>query len=127
MKLGGSDFHGRGGHSESNLGSVSLPVVAVHEFLKVARPIWCRAIRENLENFVKDPSESNLELIIRFGKTKVPKGVSPYCNGYELIQHCLSSWLTNEERQSGDFDAIKSKISQISIDQKGLADPSRSP
>lgn len=127
VKLGGSDFHGRGGHSESNLGSVGLPVVAVHEFLKVARPIWCRAIRENLENFVKDPSESNLELIIRFGKTKVPKGVSPYCNGYELIQHFLSSWLTIEERQSGDFDAIKSKISQISIDQKGLADPSRSP
>lgn len=126
MKLGGSDFHGRGGHSESNLGSVSLPIVAVHEFLKLARPIWCRAIKENLENYIKDPSESNLELTLRFGKTKVPKGLSHSVNGCEMIQHYLPSWLSKEEIHNGAFDGIKSKISQILVDEKGLVDPSRS-
>ncbi|KAF2317403.1 hypothetical protein GH714_021789 [Hevea brasiliensis] len=34
LKLGGSDFHGRVGNSESELGSVNLPVLALHDFLK---------------------------------------------------------------------------------------------
>lgn len=126
LKLGGSDYHGRGGNSESALGSVALPVVAVHEFLKLARPIWCSAIVEVLENYVNDPSESNLELILRFGKPKVSKGVSPFAHGSELIHQCLSRWLTNEEQQSTEFEAIKSKLLHISINQRGLEDPTRS-
>lgn len=118
VKLGGSDFHGRGGNSESNLGSVNLPVLAVHEFLKVARPIWCRAIREILENYFKDPSESNLELITRYAKAKLSKIVPnpPFSCSNELINQCLSLWLTNEERQNVEFEAIKLKLSQVFID-----------
>ncbi|KAA8536470.1 hypothetical protein F0562_028948 [Nyssa sinensis] len=117
VKLGGSDYHGRGGQDESALGSVSLPVLAVHEFLKVARPIWCRAIRDILENYSDDPSELNLDRIMRFGKTRILKGSSPfsYCN--DLIDLCLSSWLTSEERQNAEFEAIKLKLSRISINQ----------
>lgn len=126
LKVGGSDFHGRGGQSESNLGSVSLPVVAVHEFLKVARPIWRRAILDNLEDFVRDPTGSNFEVLIRLGKIKFPRGMPSNCGRYELIQHCLSLWLTTEERENDEFEALKLKVTQVSIDQGWLADPSRS-
>jgi hypothetical protein len=36
LKLGGSDYRGRGGHGESELESVNLPILAAHDFLKVA-------------------------------------------------------------------------------------------
>ncbi|CAK9167080.1 unnamed protein product [Ilex paraguariensis] len=117
VKLGGSDYHGRGGNSESDMGSVSLPVLAVHEFLKVAQPIWFSAIRHILENYVKDPSDSKLELILKFGKTRVSKGVPPLNSGNDLVNQCLSSWLTIEERQNAELEAIKLKLFQISIGQ----------
>ncbi|KAM7478957.1 hypothetical protein LguiA_027170 [Lonicera macranthoides] len=121
-KLGGSDYHGRGGPSESSLGSVSLPVVAVNEFLKLARPIWCDAIRQILENYVKDPTDSNLEMIMKYGKSKFSKGVSKmaFGCGNEVINHCLSLWLTSEESQKSEFETIKLKLSQVSMDQGGL-------
>jgi hypothetical protein len=49
LKLGGSDYHGSK-QVESELGSANLPMLVVHEFLKVARPIWCTAIRDNLKS-----------------------------------------------------------------------------
>ncbi|GAB4853220.1 hypothetical protein Ancab_017408 [Ancistrocladus abbreviatus] len=109
VKLGGSDYHGRGGHNESPLGSVSLPVLATHDFLKVARPIWCTAIREILERYAEDPSVSNLEQITRFQKTRVSKETT----GKDLINLCLSSWLTKEEVQTTEFHATVSKLSHI--------------
>ncbi|KAG6425070.1 hypothetical protein SASPL_115494 [Salvia splendens] len=63
LKLGGSDYHGRGGYQESDVGSTSVPMLVVQEFLKVARPIWCNAIQEILENYIKDPSDSNLQVL----------------------------------------------------------------
>ncbi|KAJ8560367.1 hypothetical protein K7X08_004425 [Anisodus acutangulus] len=117
LKLGGSDFHGRGGKQESEVGSVGLPVLAVHEFLKVARPIWCRAIREILENYIKYPSETNLQLIMSFGKPKVCRGISPASCPGDFISRCLSFWLTNEERQNAEFEAIKLKLAAISVNQ----------
>ncbi|RVW13267.1 3',5'-nucleoside bisphosphate phosphatase [Vitis vinifera] len=74
VKLGGSDYHGRGGQGESDLGSVNLPVLAVHDFLKVARPIWCNAIRNILESYIKEPSDMNLEQITRFARNRNSKG-----------------------------------------------------
>ncbi|KAI5313403.1 hypothetical protein L3X38_042577 [Prunus dulcis] len=65
LKLGGSDYHGRGGHGESELGSVNLPVLVLRDFLKVARPIWCRSIRHILENYAEEPSDFNLAKITR--------------------------------------------------------------
>lgn len=111
LKLGGSDYHGRGEHRESPLGSVSLPVLAAHDFLRIARPIWCDAIRNVLEQYVEDPSELNLEHITRFGKTLITKGNL----GKDLINHCLSSWLTREEMQHADFQAIMLKLSDVAV------------
>ncbi|KAK4341294.1 hypothetical protein RND71_039795 [Anisodus tanguticus] len=116
LKLGGSDFHGRGGKQESDVGSVGLPVLAVNEFLKVARPIWCRAITEILENYIKYPSETNLQLM-SFGKPKVCRGISPASCPGESISRCLSFWLTNEERQNAEFEAIKLKLAATSVNQ----------
>ncbi|KAL0559886.1 hypothetical protein IC582_000266 [Cucumis melo] len=118
LKLGGSDFHGRGGHSESEVGSVNLPVLAMHDFLKAARPVWCRAIRDILERYVEEPSESNLAKITRFGRTRVLKGGSSPSSGNDLIERCLTLWLTNEEKQNDEFEAIRLKLSHISINQE---------
>ncbi|KAJ0734226.1 putative phosphoribosyl 1,2-cyclic phosphate 1,2-diphosphodiesterase [Helianthus annuus] len=109
LKLGGSDYHARGGSSESALGSVSLPMVAVHEFLKVARPIWCGAIKKTVDRYITEPTESNLEHILRYAKIKVVKGggVSTITTrNVEIIHECLSQWLTNEEQKSCDFEAV---------------------
>lgn len=116
LKLGGSDYHGRGGHGESELGSVNLPVVAVHEFLKVAQPIWCDSIKDILESYVKEPSDSNLARIIRFVRT--PKGSDPLSCCKDIVDRCLSLWLTSEERQNAEFDAIRLKLSHISLNQE---------
>lgn len=108
LKLGGSDYHARGGTSESALGSVSLPVVALHEFLKVARPIWCGAIKNTVDQYVNDPTESNLEHILRYTNIKLAKGgVSSVTNNIELVHQCVSQWLTNEEQKNADFVAVK--------------------
>ncbi|KAG7976357.1 hypothetical protein I3843_06G145500 [Carya illinoinensis] len=123
LKLGGSDYHGRGGHGESELGSVNLPVLAVYDFLEVARPIWCAAIRDILKSYAEEPSDSNLARIMRFGRTRIFKGGSPFSCGKDLIDRCLSLWLTNEERQNVEFDAIRLKLSHISINQAGLQVP----
>ncbi|XP_058191912.1 uncharacterized protein LOC131308883 [Rhododendron vialii] len=121
IKLGGSDFHGRGGQSESNLGSVSLPVLAVNDFLRAARPIWCGAIRGILENYAEDPSQSKLVQIMKFGKTRrVLKGGSLVKSKCDLIDLCLSSWLTSEERQDSAFEAIKLKLSGLPINEEGI-------
>lgn len=99
------------------MGSVSLPMLAVHEFLKVARPIWGRAIREILENYVKYPSETNFQLIMSFGKPKVYRGISHASCPGDFMRRCLSLWLTNEETQNAEFEAIKLKLGAISINQ----------
>ncbi|KAJ1696215.1 hypothetical protein LUZ63_004727 [Rhynchospora breviuscula] len=48
VKVGGSDFHGRSGCEEPDLGSVHLPVISIFEFLKLADPIWCEALKDIL-------------------------------------------------------------------------------
>lgn len=57
----------------------------------------------------------NLEQITRFARNRNSKGGSPVGCGKDLIDLCLSSWLTNEERQNPEFEAIKLKFSNISI------------
>lgn len=112
VKLGGSDYHGRGGQNESGLGSVGLPVVAVHEFLKVARPIWCKAIRQVVERYSEDPSESNLQQITKYEKARIRRSKAGGCCGKELIDMCLSSWMTQEEMKNAGFEATMLKISE---------------
>lgn len=115
LKLGGSDYHGRGGQHESDVGSTSVPVVVVHEFLKVARPIWCKAIQDILENYIKDPNDSNLQHIIKFGMIKASKTSSDLGSASELISQCLVSWLSKEERENAEFEAIKLELTQASV------------
>lgn len=119
LKIGGSDYHGRGGHHESELGSVNLPVLVLHDFLKVARPIWCNAIREILECYADEPSDTNLATITRFGRTRVFKGGSPLNCGQDLIDHCLPLWLTSQEMDSAEFEATKLKLSNVSSTSQG--------
>ncbi|CAK8578042.1 unnamed protein product [Lathyrus sativus] len=113
LKIGGADYHGRG-HHESELGSVNLPVLVLHDFLKVARPIWCNAIREILECYAEEPSDTNLETITRFGRSRVFKGGSTLNCGQDLIDHCLPLWLSSQEMENEEFEAIKLKLSNVS-------------
>ncbi|CAN6687226.1 hypothetical protein ACFX2I_002800 [Malus domestica] len=115
LKLGGSDYHGRGGHGESELGSVNLPVLVLRDFLKVARPIWCCSIRRILENYAEEPSDLNLARVTRF-----EKGGSHLSCGKDLIDRCFNLWLTSEERQNADFEAIRLKLSHVSIHKGGI-------
>ncbi|XP_073104034.1 uncharacterized protein [Elaeis guineensis] len=115
VKLGGSDYHGRSGQVESDLGSVDLPVLAVYEFLKVARPIWCSAIKEILSAFAEEPSAVNKEKIVRFGILSNLKGCSTMSSGKDVFDLCLSSWLTSEEREAAEFEAIRVRLSQTVI------------
>ncbi|KAL3814421.1 hypothetical protein ACJIZ3_015689 [Penstemon smallii] len=112
LKLGGSDYHGRGGQHESDLGSTSVPVLVVHEFLKIARPIWCSAIQDILKDYIKNPSESNLQNIMKFAKTKSSKTISSSITN-DLINQCLLSWLSKEETENADFENIKLELSQV--------------
>ncbi|CAL1389967.1 unnamed protein product [Linum trigynum] len=117
LKLGGSDFHGRGGKSESEVGSVNLPVMVLHDFLKAARPIWCDAITGILQMYADDPSETNLARITRFWRMRQSKDSIIGTGGKDMIDHCLSLWLTAEERQqsAAGFEAIRGKLSSVSI------------
>jgi hypothetical protein len=115
IKLGGSDYHGKGGNSESELGSVSLPVLAAHDFLKLARPIWCDAIRQVLDNYVNAPTDSNLEIIKRYGKNKFSEA---NVDMNESISDCILAWMTREERESTEFVAIISKLSEVFIGEE---------
>lgn len=112
VKLGGSDYHGKGGHGESPLGSVSLPVLAAHDFLRLARPIWLDAIRDILKQYVSDPSEQNLGHVTRFGKPIISKGNN---SRKDLVYHSLSTWLTKEEMQHEDLKAIMLRLSDVAL------------
>lgn len=120
VKIGGSDYHGRGGHDESDLGSVKLPVLAVHEFLKLARPIWCDALKDTLLHFAEeDPSNSNLEKLLRFGKIKGLKADTTLSCGEDVIDLCLYCGLTGEERQAVEFEALRLKLAHTFIKKGG--------
>ncbi|KAI3949065.1 hypothetical protein MKW92_022899 [Papaver armeniacum] len=110
IKLGGSDYHGKGNHDESDLGSVNLPVTALHEFLKLGRPIWCDAVKSILQRFAEDPSDANLEKLARYGKIKNLNG--SLNSGKNVVELCLSSWLLREERQGDAFEDLRLKLSR---------------
>lgn len=120
LKLGGSDYHGKGGRNKSELGSVNLPVLVLHDFLKVARPIWFGAIRDILEIYAEEPSDCNLARITRFGRSRILKGSSSSLScGKELIDQCLPMWLSREEMENAEFEAIKLKLSNTCSDSEG--------
>ncbi|XP_049935762.1 uncharacterized protein LOC116261720 [Nymphaea colorata] len=107
VKLGGSDFHGRGGHDESDLGTVNLSVLAVQEFLKLARPIWCDALRDVLLSFAEEPSESS-----KFKKFRNHEK--------DVVSPSLCFWLTDEERQTVEMEAMRLKLSHTVVNERGI-------
>ncbi|KAF3785483.1 5'-3' exoribonuclease [Nymphaea thermarum] len=107
VKLGGSDFHGRGGHDESDLGTVNLSVLAVQEFLKLARPIWCDALKDVLLSFAEEPSESS-----KFKKFRNHEK--------DVVSPSLRFWLTDEERQTVEMEAMRLKLSHIVVNERGI-------
>lgn len=115
LKLGGSDYHGKGGHDESELGSVNISVTILRDFLNVARPIWCSAIKSILETYSEEPSDLNLARIMKFARTWIVKGSSPSSCAKDIIDKCLSAWLTGEESQNTEFEAIRLKLSDVPI------------
>ncbi|KAJ0241810.1 F139 [Hirschfeldia incana] len=119
LKLGGSDYHGKGGRNESELGSVNLPVKALQEFLKLGRPIWCEAIKATMRTFLEQPSDSNLSNILRFDRARILKGSSSWSCGRELMDRCLAIWLMNDERKNDEFEDLRLKLSCVLINSKG--------
>lgn len=86
---------------------VSL-LLDLYEFLKVARPIWCDAIKNTVDQYVNDPTESNLKHILRYTNIKLAKGgVSSVTNNIELVHQYVSQWLTNVEQKNVVFESVK--------------------
>ncbi|KAM0936892.1 putative phosphoribosyl 1,2-cyclic phosphate 1,2-diphosphodiesterase [Dioscorea sansibarensis] len=112
VKLGGSDYHGRRGDDEPDLGCVDLPVFDVYEFLKLARSIWYDAMKDMLLNFAEKPMHVNIDKLLRFRELND-----------DTISQCLSSWLDNEENAAAEFEAIRLKISHIMLNTSGLQMP----
>lgn len=92
----------------------------LYEFLKVARPIWCRSIRGILEIYAEQPSDTNLARLTRFGKNRILKGDSSLSCGKDLIDHCLPLWLTREDIVNEDFESIKLKLSSPPVNEERI-------
>ncbi|XP_072978939.1 uncharacterized protein [Typha angustifolia] len=111
LKIGGSDFHGRGERNESDLGSVGLPIVAIYKFLKIARPIWFNVMKDVLLSFAIEPSDANLEKIMKFGKPKNLENHSLMSCSRKVIDLYFSSLLANGEEDS-ELENIRLRLAQ---------------
>ena len=117
LKLGGSDFHGRGDPDEVKLGKVFLPLLTIHEFLEVAEPVWIDSLKGLLQHFANDTFEINSDKVVGlkyFTEDMALKGdVSLKCalEGEQkkaLLR--LSPWLTEMERLAVKEAAIQLKL-----------------
>eukprot|EP00250_Pteridium_aquilinum_P013785 c21572_g1_i1 orf=285-1973(+) len=120
LKLGGSDFHGRGDPDETKLGKVVLPLLAIREFLQVAEPIWIAAVKELLQNFAEEIFQINAEHIAGLkyftGRESLKGGIAlGYSLGKEQFRASLrlSPWLTEEDRQ-----AVQEAASQLKLNME---------
>ncbi|XP_020089699.1 uncharacterized protein LOC109711185 [Ananas comosus] len=111
VKIGGSDYHGRRGNEEPDLGSVDLPVLAVFEFLKLGRPIWCNALKEILSTFPEEPSCTDMEKNFGFGNQLDLEVFSSMSCGKDSLDLCRSLWPTIEEKEASELEVIKMKLS----------------
>jgi hypothetical protein len=117
LKLGGSDFHGRGDPDEVKLGKVPLPMPAISEFLEVAQPVWIDSIKGLLQNFADETFEINSDKIV--GLKYFTSGT--ILNG-DVRLRCsiegekkkallrLSPWLTQMERIAVEEVAVLLKL-----------------
>ncbi|GJN30547.1 hypothetical protein PR202_gb18860 [Eleusine coracana subsp. coracana] len=110
LKLGGSDFHGRGGKDESDIGTVKLAITTLSCFLKMARPIWSCAMKDILLKFAEEPSASNLGKLVKFGRVTNFDGYSPTSTVIDAIDVCLSSWLSNDDIEDAELEELRLKL-----------------
>jgi len=110
LKLGGSDFHGRGRKDESDIGTVKLAITTLCCFLKMARPIWSAAMKDILLKFAEDPSSANLRNILKFGRLTNVDGFSPISAGIDVVNFCLSSWSSNDELEDVELEEVRLKL-----------------
>ncbi len=91
MKLGGSDFHGRGTIDEIDIGGTSIPALAMLQFLTVAQPIWSSALRLIVQEFAESTSAHDMDHEYWKGDIFVREVEGRFC----LV---FSAWLTDEEK-----------------------------
>ncbi|XP_062210191.1 uncharacterized protein LOC133911796 [Phragmites australis] len=114
LKLGGSDFHGRGGKNESDIGTVKLAITTLCCFLKMARPIWSCAMKDILLKFAEEPSAASLGKIVKFGRLANFDGFSPTDTGIDVVDLCLSSWLSNDDMEDIELEEVRLKLAHYS-------------
>jgi 3',5'-nucleoside bisphosphate phosphatase len=110
LKIGGSDFHGRGGKDESDIGTVKLAITTLSYFLKMARPIWSLAMKDILLKFAEEPSASNLGKIVKFGRLTNVDNYSPTSTFIDVVDICLSSWLSNDDIEDVELEEVRLKL-----------------
>lgn len=89
----------------------------------MARPAWCNAVKDILLSYADEPSAAKLEKITRFVKLNNLKGYSTPSCGEDVVDQCLSSWLTNDEKEGDEFEAIRMKLACMDISNEGLQKP----
>ncbi|KAH9294845.1 hypothetical protein KI387_038433, partial [Taxus chinensis] len=124
LKIGGSDFHGKGGPDETDLGKVTIPDSAIHKFLKVAQPIWRDALKDILLGFAESSEPKIDKIVYPYGFGKELNGdMSLRCkitgNKEETVVLHLSSWLTKEEKLAVEEEAVRLKLSHTVISEQG--------
>ncbi|CAN6307700.1 unnamed protein product [Urochloa humidicola] len=117
LKLGGSDFHGRGGKDESDIGTVKLAVTTLCCFLKMARPIWSTAMKDILLKFAEEPSSANQGNILKFGRLTSADGFSPINTGIDVIDFCLSSWSSNDDLEDVELEEVRLKLAHYAAER----------
>ncbi len=91
VKVGGSDFHGRGTLDEIDIGGTSIPALAMLQFLTVAQPIWSSALRLIVQEFAESTSVHDMDHEYWKGDIFVREVEGRFC----LV---FSAWLTDEEK-----------------------------
>jgi len=117
LKLGGSDFHGRGGKDESDIGTVKLAITTLCCFLKMARPIWSAAMKDILLKFAEEPSSANLRNMLKFGRLTNVDGFSPINTGIDVVHFCLSSWSSNEDMEDVELEEVRLKLAHYATER----------
>jgi len=117
LKLGGSDFHGRGRKDESDIGTVKLAITTLCCFLKMARPIWSAAMKDILLKFAEDPSSANLRNMLKFGQLTNVDGFSPISAGIDVVNFCLSSWSSNDELEDVELEEVRLKLAHYATER----------
>ncbi|MCO5606098.1 hypothetical protein L7F22_060285 [Adiantum nelumboides] len=126
LKLGGSDFHGRGDPDETKLGKVLLPALAIREFLHVAEPIWIASIEELLQSFAKESFQiiAGKAVGLQFftGLESLKGDIALKCSVAEEHPRAflrLSAWLTEEDRQAVQDAALQLKLGFEIVSEDG--------